>query len=137
MRFEGKVWKDGKFWLIEVHTLNAMTQGRTKREAYEMIKDLVETMVNRQGFEAIVYPTSRERFELGSNETKFLVALLLRRQREKRGVTLAEAAKRLNQTSRNAYARYEQGRATPTVEKLEELLKAVAPEEELVWRIAN
>jgi transcriptional regulator with XRE-family HTH domain len=68
---------------------------------------------------------------------KTLVALLLRRQREKRGISLAEAAKRLEQKSRNAYARYEQGQTVPTVEKLEKLLKAIAPDQELVWRLAR
>ncbi|NJN36281.1 MAG: helix-turn-helix transcriptional regulator [Nitrospiraceae bacterium] len=66
-----------------------------------------------------------------------MTALFLRRQREKRGLTLAQAAERLQQTSRNAYARYEQGRAVPTVDKLEELLRAVAPEDKLVWRVAK
>jgi transcriptional regulator with XRE-family HTH domain len=64
------------------------------------------------------------------------VALLLRRQRERQGLTLAEAAKRMGQRSRNAYARYEQGKAVPTVEKLEQLLEAIAPDQKIVWRIA-
>jgi len=34
--------------------------------------------------------------------------------------------------SRNAYARYEQGRAVPTIQKFAELLKAVNPSIELV-----
>ena len=137
MRLEGKLWKDGKFWLIEVPALNAMTQGRTKGEATTMIKDLVETMVDSPGFKAEVHRYPRDRIEVGANDIRLLVALLLRRQREKSGITLAEAARRLHQKSRNAYARYEQGRAVPTIEKLEELLKAIAPDEELVWRIAG
>jgi transcriptional regulator with XRE-family HTH domain len=65
------------------------------------------------------------------------VALLLRRQREKSGLTLAQVAARLRQKSRNAYARYERGDAVPTIEKLEELLAAVAPGKEFVWRLAS
>jgi transcriptional regulator with XRE-family HTH domain len=45
---------------------------------------------------------------------------------------LAEAADRLGARSRNAYARYEQGRTVPTVAKLDELLKAVAPGRDLL-----
>jgi transcriptional regulator with XRE-family HTH domain len=60
----------------------------------------------------------------------------LRRQRERQGLTLAEAAERLGQRSRNAYARYEQGKAMPTVEKMEQLLKAIAPDQEIVWYFA-
>lgn len=137
MRFEGRIWKDGKHWLVEVPELGAMTQGRSRDEAYEMIKDLVETMADEPGFEAFVHPGSEDRFEIGANDVKTLVALLLRRQREKRGISLTEAARLLEQTSRNAYARYEQGRTVPTVEKLEKLLKAIAPDEELVWRLAR
>ena len=49
---------------------------------------------------------------------------------------LGQAADRLGQRSRNAYARYEQGKAMPSVEKLEQLLKAIAPDQRIVWRIA-
>ncbi len=137
MRFEGRLWKDGQHWLVEVPALNALTQGRSREEAYEMIKDLVETMADKPGFEVTVSSGAGDVFELGANEVRTLVALLLRRQREKSGVTLAEAAERLHQKSRNAYARYEQGRAVPTVEKLEELLRAVAPGREIVWNLAS
>ena len=65
------------------------------------------------------------------------LALLLRRQRERQGLTLAEAAERLGQSSRNAYARYEQGKAMPTLEKLEQLLQAVAPDQRIVWRFVS
>ena len=51
-------------------------------------------------------------------------------------LTLAEAAARLGQRSRNAYARYEQGRAMPTVEQVERLLEAIARGHRLVWHFA-
>jgi predicted RNase H-like HicB family nuclease len=61
MRFEGRIWKDGKYWLVEVPAFDAVTQGRTKREAHEMAKDLIETMANTPGFEVTVYPRRRSR----------------------------------------------------------------------------
>ena len=33
MRFQGKLYKDGKFWLAEVPIFAALTQGRTRKEA--------------------------------------------------------------------------------------------------------
>jgi len=42
MEFEGKVWKDGKFWLVEVPALNVMTQGTTKKEVLEMAQDALD-----------------------------------------------------------------------------------------------
>ena len=57
-----------------------------------------------------------------------MVSLLLRRQRQQSGLTLAQVAERLEAKSRNAYARYEQGVSVPTVDKLDELLRAIAPD---------
>jgi len=89
-----------------------------------------------RGFRVTVYPTGKESFEIGANRVGVLLTLLLRRQRERHGLTLSEAAERLGQRSRNAYARYEQGKAMPSVEKLEQLLRAIAPDQRIVWRIA-
>jgi hypothetical protein len=137
MRFEGRVTRDGKFWLVEIPAFDALTQGRTRREALEMAGDLLEVMANKPGFKVTVYPAHRGGvFEVGANDIRVFLALLLRRQRERRGLTLAEAAARMGQRSRNAYARYEQGNAMPTVEKLDQLLKAIAPDQNIVWRIA-
>jgi len=46
MRFSGKIYKDGKFWLAEILILDLMTQGSTKKEAYEMVADMLESLVN-------------------------------------------------------------------------------------------
>jgi len=136
MRFEGRVRKDGKLWLAEVPALDALTQGRTKREALAMTADLIQTMATAPDFEITVHPQADGRFEIGANRIDVLLALLLRRQRERQGLTLSEVAERLGQRSRNAYARYEQGKVMPTVEKLEQLLQAVAPDFRIVWRLA-
>ncbi len=136
MRFEGRIKKDGRFWLVEIPAFDAVTQSRTKREAFAMAEDLIETMANAKGFRVIAFPMGGGAFEIEANRVGILLALLLRRQRERHGLTLSEAAARLGQRSRNAYARYEQGKAMPSVEKLEQLLKAIAPDQRIVWRIA-
>jgi hypothetical protein len=89
-----------------------------------------------RGFRVTVCPTGGDAFAIGAIRIGVLLALLLRRQREHQGLTLAEAAARLGQRSKNAYARYEQGKAMPTVEKLEELLRAITPGQRIVWHIA-
>lgn len=137
MRFDGTLTKEGKFWIVEIPALNAATQGRTRTEAYAMAKDLLETMGDRRGFSVTVHPQRGDRFEVEANDARLLLAILLRRQREKSGLTLAAAAERLGQRSRNAYARYERGEVAPTVEQLEKLLEAVAPGRKLVWRLAS
>jgi|TARA_B100000809_G_C14996782_1_gene480017 predicted RNase H-like HicB family nuclease/DNA-binding XRE family transcriptional regulator len=126
MRFSGKVYKEGKFWLAEIPVLDLMTQGHTRKEAFVMVSDLLETLVNRPEFSVRVHPDRHGNFEVSSSDARSLISLLLRRQREQSGLSLAEAAERLGAKSRNAYARYEQGRSIPSVEKLSELLRAVS-----------
>lgn len=134
MRFEGKVVRDGRFWLAEISLLEAMTQGRTRAEALAMIADWVESMVNRPGFHAEVHPRGKNEFELSGNDVSAMTALLLRRRREASGASLRDVAERLGASSRNAYARYERGEVVPTVDKLDALLKATAPGEDFVIR---
>lgn len=136
MRFEGTLTRSGRWWIAEIPILDAMTQGRTRREALDMIADWTVTMVNRTGFEARVYPGDRNSFEMGGNDTSALVALLLRRRRESTGASLREFAQRLNSSSPNAYARYERGEVVPSIDKLEALLKAASPGGDFVIREA-
>lgn len=132
MRLAGRVWKDGKFWLAEVPMLDAMTQGRTRPEALRMLANLVDTMADKKGFRVRLYTGPRGTLEIGSDNAAALVAVMLRRQREKHGLSLSTVARRLRARSKTAYARYEQGRSVPTVAKLFELLAAVAPSEDFV-----
>jgi hypothetical protein len=132
MRFQGKVRRDGKFWLAEVPVFDAMTQGRTRKEALDMIADWFVTMTDRKGFAVEIHPVARDTFEASSSDARTMVSLLLQRQRQKSGLSLAQAAQRLGAKSRNAYARYERGVSVPTVEKLDELLRAVAPGRDIV-----
>jgi predicted RNase H-like HicB family nuclease len=134
MRFQGKLYRDGKWWLAEVPVFDAMTQGRTRKEALDMIADWFITMVDRKGFWVYVQLTGRDDFEVNSDDARTMISLLLQRQRQKSGLSLAQAAQRLGAKSRNAYARYEQGVSVPTVAKLDELLRAIAPDRGIVVR---
>ncbi len=99
-----------------------------------MIGDWLETMVNRKGFRARVFPTGKNTFEVGGNNAAGMTALLLRRRREASGASLREVASRLGASSRNAYARYERGDVVPTLDKLDALLKAASPDDDFVIR---
>jgi len=137
MRFEGRLKQQGRFWLAEIPALDAMTQGRTRADALRMASDWLETMVNRPGFHADVYPKSKYEFEIGGSDVAGMTALLLRRRRVASGASLRDVASRLGSSSRNAYARYERGEAVPTVEKLDALLKAVSPGDDFVIDVAR
>jgi hypothetical protein len=126
----GRVWKDGAWWLAESEIADVMTQGKTRSEAASMLVDAIESLANVPGFKVTVRdaPSSGEGgVTLEGNDAAVLVALVLRRQREAAGLSLAEAAEKLGQSSKTAYARYEQGKTVPTIEKFEELLTAVSP----------
>jgi predicted RNase H-like HicB family nuclease len=132
MRFRGKVYQDGRFWLAEVPILNAMTQGRTHTEALAMVKDLLEILVNHPGFAVEVHLRQHGEFEVSAADMRNLIGLILRRQRERSGLSLAETAECLGAKSRNACARCKCGTPVPTVEKLSVLLQAVAPGQDFV-----
>lgn len=143
MEFEGKVWKDGKFWLIEVPSLNVMTQGKTKKEALEMIKDSILGLIEcyfkaeiDEHFSISINDQKNGMIGVTSSNTKLLLALCLRRQREKSGSTVREASERLGSKSPNAYAQYEKGRTNISLDKYEALLMAANPSEPRRLRMA-
>ena len=103
-----------------------------KKITWEWIESLVVAFIIAFG---IIRPFFVQPFSIPSGsmrmtliEGDLILPQLLRRQRERSGLSLAEAAARLGAKSRNAYARYEQGTSVPTLDKLTELLQAVAPD---------
>ncbi|MFZ4100206.1 MAG: type II toxin-antitoxin system HicB family antitoxin [Chlamydiia bacterium] len=131
MEFEGKVWKDGRAWLVEVPALNLMTQGTTKKDALEMAQEAVFGLVECY-FESevmgdfAVTASDRKNGMIGisANDMKLLPALSLRRQREQSGSIIREASARLGSQSPNAYAQYERGKTNISIDKHEALLRS-------------
>ncbi|MFI5334538.1 MAG: helix-turn-helix domain-containing protein [Chlamydiales bacterium] len=133
MELEGKIYKDGKFWLVEIPGLDAMTQGKTRKDAVAMTKDLVLEMVASyfpdEAATLKITITDYEKNLIGitTSDTKLLLALSLRRQREASGSTLKKAAERLGSKSPNSYAQYEKGETSISIEQFEHLLVAANP----------
>ena len=143
MEIEGKIWKDGKFWLIEVPALDAMTQGKTRKEALAMVDDLVLEMTKSyfedevgKDFSVTIIDYKKDVIGITVSDNKLLLALSLRRQREKSGSTVREASERLGSKSPNAYAQYEKGKIGISLDKYEQLLMAANPFEPRRLRIA-
>ncbi len=132
MRLAGRVFKSGKYWAIEVPILGIVTQGHSKKDAFDMIADAIESLVNKENFKITVFPGKESYFEIASDDVAALTAFLLRRQRMKHGLTLVEVSKRLGAKSFNTYARYEQGRAVPTIDKFSLLLSALSEDNDFV-----
>jgi hypothetical protein len=130
MMIAGRIWKDGSWWLAESQIADVMTQGKTRTEAAAMLADAVESLVDRRGFRVTVRdaPSAGDGgVMLDASDPAALIALVLRRQRQVSGLSLADVADKLGQASKTAYARYEQGDVMPSMEKFEELLHAVSP----------
>ena len=132
MKFQGKAFKNGKFWLADIPFLELMTQGRTKKELLLMVEDLFVTLAGKKGFEVNVKCTKDGIIEIGSNDNKVMVGLLLKRKRQLNNLTIQQVAERMGSTSKNAYARYEQGKTLPSIDKLQDLLNATGPFSDLV-----
>ena len=88
MRVQGRIFKDGGFWLAEVPILDAMTQGTSEEDAMDMVKDMVETLADRPGFSVTVDSRGDGTIELGSDDVRGLEALIQSRQRTRSGVSL-------------------------------------------------
>jgi len=97
----------------------------------------VERLAGRPDFTAQVHPGTNGEFELSVSDVQTLVSMVLRRQRERSGLSLADVAARLGARSRNAYARYERGAAMPSVRELGELIRAVSEGGDLVLAVSQ
>lgn len=136
----GRIFKDPEpgapLWSVEAETIGGATQGRTRKEAIAMLIDLVEGKIEfelkRPGVKvrATVFDEDRSscRVLIESDEPALLGALVLRYQRQMRGMTVQQVAEKLGAAHHNAYASYEQGKREPSIGKFAELLAAVAPE---------
>ena len=72
MRFAGRVFKSGRYWAIEVPILTVVSQGRTKKEAFEMIADAIETLVHKPDFKIHLFSGKGEYFEIGASDESAL-----------------------------------------------------------------
>lgn len=90
MTLEGKIWKDpsSSWWLIEVSFLDVMTQGKTRKDALEMIQDAVmELLIDAYGdcldkkFKLTTTLHENGIFSLAATNEKALCDLGIKRQK--------------------------------------------------------
>ena len=126
--FRGRVFKSGKFWLIEIPDLELMTQGYTKEEAYFMLDDLIKSLLDMPKLKLDIARHKNNTFLLDAKDEeseKALIALMLQRLRRKAGLSLAQMAKLLGARSKNTYARYEHGTSVPSHLMLRRIFRAM------------
>lgn len=132
MRVHGNLKRSGAWWEVEIPTLGIHTQGRSRKDALRMIADAIESLVHKRGLHVDLCLIAHDAFTVGSEDSGTWLPFVLRRMRTTAGLSLADVQKRLGARSKNAYARYEQGVSEPTLSKLEELLRVVAPSAQLI-----
>lgn len=143
MEIFGKIYKDKKFWLIEIPLLNAMTQGTTQNDVVKMTKDLIHEMLISyfpksldQSFSVTVNLHDNGLVGVTTTNNCLMYALSLRRQREISGSSVRQASERLGSSSPNAYAQYERGKKRISLEKYDQLLSAANPSQRAILGIA-
>ena len=142
MELEGKIWKDGKSWLVEVPALDVCTQGHTRKEALRMIADAIEVLIGGyfsedklKNFKIHVQDYKNGAIWVSSSDNRLLLSFSLIRQREISKSTVREVSERLGSKSPHAYAQYERGKMRVTLDQYERLLRAVNPDKPLRLRI--
>ena len=130
----GRIAKASRtFWYAECDVVGAYTQGRSRKDALAMLADCIMAKVDRRGFRVTVTEIGRSHAGgyaviVESSKPSLLAAEVLKYQRERHRMSLADVAKKLSRSERKTYASYEQGHREPTVQKFCELLAIVAPE---------
>lgn len=136
MRLEGKIWKSGRFWLVEIPALDVMTQGKNRPDAIRMLKDAISLLIDKPKLQMRVLLGKRDVFFVETRQVKPLLALLLKRQRIKHHLSLADVASKMGAKSKNAYAQYEQGKSEPSLSKFQQFLQAMDRQNEVILKVA-
>jgi predicted RNase H-like HicB family nuclease len=127
--------KGEKYWPVEIPALGIHTQGKSKKDAYAMAKDAIETIADDKKLELSVVPTGELTFNLEVSSSKELISIILRHLRLSRDRKIVDISKRLGSNSPNAYARYERGEVMPSLDRLTDLIEAIDPDMETILKI--
>ena len=128
MKLAGRIWKSKKsgIWLAEFALLDLVTQARTKKDLSNMIIDAIKMLVDDKKFYVQV-SLHKDIVYLDAKDQKKLVALILKRQRNKNGMSIEEVSAQLHTKSTSEYLKYESGKSSLDFENFEKLLTAIDP----------
>jgi predicted RNase H-like HicB family nuclease len=126
MQISGKIAKHGKFWVVECPTLQADTQGRSRKEALEMMKDWIWTALDDTRFPVEIEMTGDEEFTLTFSDPRPILGLIVQRTRATAGMTLDEVGSRLGTGRGRSYVKtYETGKHDPRFMTAQALVNAM------------
>ena len=102
MELEGKIWKSGNFWLVEVPAIDVCTQGRSREQALKMIIDAIEVLItgyfpgeDMQKFTITVQDYGKKEIGITTSNNSLMISFSLIRQREISKSTIREIVGRL------------------------------------------
>lgn len=128
----GEIMKEGAYFSAMLEQMGVYAQGKTRAAARQALASTLLAHASdvglADGLSIEVTDDGEATLYVTSPNTPRLIALLLRRQRDMRGMSLADATAAVGAKSRNGIAQYEQGRIDLSVSKFGELLGAVGPE---------
>ena len=117
--------------------LLVFSQGKTKKSALAMIKEAVEDLVDAKGFKVSISDVQANTFSLSANNTKWLMAFILKQQRLRNKKSIKQVAKQLGFASPTAYSRYERAGTGLSIDKFMSILSAINKEVEPILRLPD
>jgi predicted RNase H-like HicB family nuclease len=134
MQLRGRVFKVGKFWAVECLTLGAHTQGTSKKDALEMMKDWVQSMLDRPDFEFDISPAGGNEFVMSFPDPKPVLGLMINQLRNQAEIPIRDLAKKIGKKSQTSVAQYLNGKHVPGIEVTSTLLGALGYDLEISAR---
>jgi DNA-binding XRE family transcriptional regulator/predicted RNase H-like HicB family nuclease len=125
MKIQGSIWKEGKYWAVHCPALQADTQGKSRKDGLEMMKDWVQSMLDDPSYKVEVELTGDDSFSISVQDPSPIMALIVQRARASSGMTLDQLAKKLGLKSRSNAAHYETGKHAPSLAKAQDILDAL------------
>lgn len=126
--FEGKIEKSGRWWAISCDALSIRTQGTSRKNAFDMLKDAIDGCLvedGSAGVKIIFDDTGEERFAFRFDNLDELLPMIYERLRWKHDLSLADLAQKLGNKSRTSVHRYMTCKSQPTIGKFEEIMNAM------------
>ena len=129
--FKGRITKKDKsgFHGVLIPDLGIFTQGKDTEDCLRMATEAVDLICD---VKSKILRSSKTTFFVSADDSKKLVGGFLQTMRSNSGLSISEVAARLGSKSKNSYAQYEQGRVLPSIDKLDQLIRAMNPDQFMV-----
>jgi hypothetical protein len=131
MLVEGRCHKVGNQWIGEVPFFQSVFSTRPGEERESLFEN-IKSSADEIGTEIRLHSEDGDTFMLEIDDISPILPMILKRIRIKKRLSIGEVTKLLGFNSRNSYAQYEYGKTKLTLNKFEEIVKAMAPDYQLV-----